>query len=85
MNREYLKPSQVFSVNEADTCNFQFWKPFRIHFSTIAWMGFERCKSAASYYTYHWIVEMAKAIISKKRKFVADGVFYSEVNEVHYV
>ncbi|CAE7699859.1 RPS3C, partial [Symbiodinium microadriaticum] len=25
---------------------------------------------------------MAKAIISKKRKFVADGVFYSEVNEL---
>jgi hypothetical protein len=24
----------------------------------------------------------AKAIISKKRKFVADGVFYSELNEV---
>ena len=30
-------------------------------------------------------IKMAKALqINKKRKFVADGVFYSELNEVHY-
>ena len=70
------------SNNDSKSANSVQWCQQRISISSVfgqKWTGF-------------WLVEiprasdsvtMAKALqINKKRKFVADGVFYSELNEV---
>ncbi len=51
----------------------------------VGWLGFGRAIYICGPLLPHFVqtIKMATTLnISKKRKFVADGVFYSEVNEV---